>query len=218
MDIRKMALALALPLALGTAGCQTSKSSTAGGTATAPTSTGAEGGAVATPSQTGQTTPGEATQGGTSHGTSGTATARDDGTLTGEHGASTGMGSDLKGHASDQVMMGTVSSVSSETLSIASDMGAARTLHVVPETIITVDGRDGGIADIKEGEQIRASFNEQDGRQIAVKIEAGPTMGSTGTERTTDAPPADTATPSEPSTSPGSTGTTGGYDTSGTRR
>jgi len=214
MDIRKMALALALPLALGIAGCLTSsRAAQSEGTAPAPTSTGAEGGAVATPGQTGQTTPGEATQGGTSHGTSGSATARDDGTLTGEHGASTGMGSDIKGHASDQVVMGTVSSMTSGTLSIASDTGGARTLHVVPETIITVDGRDARIADIKEGEQVRASFTEQEGRPVAVKIEAGPsTMGGTGTSA--DTPPADTATPSQPGTS----GTSSGSDTSGTRR
>jgi hypothetical protein len=217
MDIRKMALALALPLALGIASCRTSESSRTAqseGTAPAPTSTGAEGGAVATPGQTGQTTPGEATQGGTSHGTSGSATARDDGTLTGEHGASTGMGSDIKGHASDRVVMGTVSSMTSGTLSIASDTGgAAKTLHVVPETIITVDGVDARISDIKEGEQVRASFSEQEGRQVAVKIEAGPsTMGGTGTSA--DTPPADTATPSQPGTS----GTSGSSDTSGTGR
>jgi hypothetical protein len=182
MNVRKMAVALAIPLALGIAGCRTSGSSRAEGTAPAPAGTGAtregspgakgsdaEGGAVAT-------TPGQtATQGDTASGTSGSATARDDGTLTGELGATTGTtGSDIRGHASDQVVMGRVESVSSGSLSIASDMGgAAKTLHVVPETVITVEGRDGLIADIKEGEQVRASFNEQDGRQVAVKIEAG---------------------------------------------
>jgi hypothetical protein len=134
--------------------------------------------------------------------------------------------------------MGTVASVSSDTLSIASDMGgAARTLHVVPETIISVDGRDGRIADIKEGEQIRASFNEQDGKQVAVKIDAGPMTGGhmgsdVGTTGTGTGTPTDMGAPgsgstgssstSDTGTSSGSTGTSGtgtggGYDTSGTR-
>jgi hypothetical protein len=127
------------------------------------------------------------------------------------------MGSDIKGHASDRVVMGTVSSMTSGTLSIASDTGgAAKTLHVVPETIITVDGVDARISDIKEGEQVRASFSEQEGRQVAVKIEAGPsTMGGTGTSA--DTPPADTATPAQPGTS-GTSGTSGSSDTSGTGR
>jgi len=126
-------------------------------------------------------------------------------------------------------------SVSSGSLSISSDMGgAARTLQVVPETIITVDGREGRIADIKEGEQIRASFNEQDGRNVAVKIEAGPMTGGhmgttgTGTGTTTDmgAPgssPTGSSSTSDTGTHSGSTGTSGtgtggGYDTSGTSR
>jgi hypothetical protein len=194
MNVRKMALALALPAALGFA-CSTSQSSrTARAEETAPAPAGtaattegspgsrggdAEGGAVAT-------TPGQAGTQQDTYGTSGSGTAQDDGTLTGERTA--GMSSDLKGHASDQVVMGTVASVSSGSLSISSDTGgAARTLQVVPETIITVDGREGRIADIEEGEQIRASFNEQDGRNVAVKIEAGPMTGgaydTSGTSR-----------------------------------
>lgn len=213
MEIRKKALALTLPLALGLAGCQTSRSSKtarAEGTTSTESSQGtaAGGGAVAT-------APGSSsTQGDTTYGGSGTATGRDDGTLTGELGAATG--SDLKGHASDRVMAGTVSSVSSRSLSIASDTGVARTLQVVPETIITVEGRDGRIDDLKEGEQVRASFNEQDGRQVAVKIEAGATagMGTTvpgpGPEATTPGAPTDPSAGAPPSD-------TAHPDTSGTR-
>ena len=94
--------------------------------------------------------------------------------------------SDIKGHASDQVLVGTVASVSSGSLSIAPDLGgAARTLLIVPETLITVEGRDARLGEIKEGEQVRASFNEQQGRQVAVKIEAGTsgTGDTSGTSR-----------------------------------
>jgi hypothetical protein len=164
MDIRKMTLTL--PLALGIA-CATSDNRTAqteppaapaGTEATREGSPGAagsdaEGGRVAT------TSPGTTTSGDT------TAMA---GT------------SDLKGHASDRVLMGKVESVSGRSLSIQSDMGDSRTLEIVPETIITVDGREGSSSDIREGQPIRASFNEQDGKQVAVKIEAGETMGGAG--------------------------------------
>lgn len=235
MNIRKMALALALPAALGFA-CSTSQSSrTARAEGTAPAPAGTEATTEGSPGARGGDAEGGAVA--TTPGQTGTGTAQDDGTLTGERTA--GMSSDLKGHASDQVVMGTVASVSSGSLSISSDMGgAARTLQVVPETIITVDGREGRIADIKEGEQIRASFNEQDGRNVAVKIEAGPMTGGhmgsdmgttgTGTGTTTDmgAPgssPTGSSSTSDTGTHSGSTGTSGtgtggGYDTSGTSR
>ena len=201
MDIRKMALVMALPLALGI-GCSTSGSNrTARAEGTAPAPAGTSATTQGSPGSTGN----DAEGGAQTSASPGQAGVQGDTTY--------GTGSDLKGHASDQIVMGTVASVSSGSLSIASDTGAAKTLHVVPETIITVDGVDARIADIKEGEQVRASFTEQEGRPVAVKIEAGPsTIGGTGT--TADTPPADTATPSQPGTS----GTSGGSDTSGTRR
>jgi hypothetical protein len=223
MEIRKMALAL--PLAFGIA-CQTTDSNRTAREDTAPAPAGtaattqgspgsvgndAEGGAqtTATPDQTGA-------QRDTS-GTSGSATAQDDGTLTGDRTAGAmGGASDLKGHASDRVLMGKVESVSSGSLSIESDMGDRRTLRVVPETIITVEGRDGAIADLKEGQPIRASFNEQDGSEVAVKIEAGAAgshmgsdMGTTGTGTDMGHPSGSTST-HDTGTGSTSTGTTGG--------
>ncbi|ABS28085.1 hypothetical protein [Anaeromyxobacter sp. Fw109-5] len=230
MDIRKMALAL--PLAFGIA-CSTSQSSRTARTEepAPPAGTGAtrEGspGAAGSDAEGGRvaTTPGR----------TGTTTTPDDGTLSGDR--TMGGTSDLKGHASDRVLMGKVESVSGRSLSIQSDMGDSRTLEIVPETIITVDGREGSSADIREGQPIRASFNEQDGKQVAVKIEAGEMMGGTGhmgdthmgghgdmgttgtgsgagttpESGTTGTSPADTGT------STSGSGTDSGYDT-GTRR
>ena len=199
MDIRKMALVMALPLALGI-GCSTSGSSrTAGPEGTAPAPAGTSATTQGSPGSTGSDAEGGAPD----------ERVAGAGRSAGRHHVRR-TGSDLKGHASDQVVMGTVASVSSGSLSIASDMGAAKTLHVVPETIITVDGRDGRIADIKEGEQIRASFNEQDGRQVAVKIDAGPmTGGHMGTTGTGTGTPTDMGAPGSSSTGSSSTSDTG---------
>jgi hypothetical protein len=200
MDIRKMALAL--PLAFGI-GCATSDNRTAqteppaapaGTGATREGSPGAagsdaEGGRVATtPGATGTTTP-------------------DDGTLSGDR--TMGGTSDIKAHESDRVLMGKVESLSGRSLSIQSDMGDSRTLEIVPETIITVDGREGSSSDIREGQPIRASFNEQDGKQVAVKIEAGEMMGGHGDMGTTGTGSgADTAPHGDTTgTSPADTGT-----------
>jgi hypothetical protein len=198
MDIRKMALVMALPLALGI-GCSTSGSNrTASAEGTAPAPAGTSATTQGSPGSTGN----DAEGGAQTSASPGQAGVQGDTTY--------GAGSDLKGHASDQVVMGTVASVSSGSLSIASDMGAAKTLHVVPETIITVGGRDGRIADIKEGEQIRASFNEQDGRQVAVKIDAGPmTGGHMGTTGTGTGTPTDMGAPGSSSTGSSSTSDTG---------
>jgi hypothetical protein len=90
-----------------------------------------------------------------------------------------GSSSDLKGHASDQVLTGKVSKVSKKSLSIRSDQGERHTLVISPETLITVDGQDGKVTDIKQGHEVRASYNEMQGKKHAVKIEATK-MGGTG--------------------------------------
>ncbi|WP_242341200.1 MULTISPECIES: hypothetical protein [unclassified Anaeromyxobacter] len=190
-------MALALPFAFGIA-CSTSHANRTART---------EG---TTPATASETTARSGTQSDT-YGTSGSATAQSP---------------DIKGHDSDKVLMGKVASVSSNSVSIQSDMGDSRTLQVVPETIVTVDGRTGQISDIQQGQDVRASFNEQDGKQVAVKIEAAPMAGGTSGHMGGDMGGhmgGDTSTPSSGTTSdtgaatPGTgsgTGTTGS-DTSG---
>lgn len=164
MDIRKMALAL--PLAFGVA-CSTSQSNRTAKTEEPAAPAGTEATREGSPGAAGSDAEG------------GRVATGPTGTTSGDTTAMAGT-SDLKGHASDRVLMGKVESVSSRSLAIQSDMGDSRTLEIVPETIITVDGRDGSFSDIREGQPIRASFNEQDGKQIAVKVEAGEPMGDAG--------------------------------------
>ncbi|WP_232287344.1 hypothetical protein [Anaeromyxobacter dehalogenans] len=95
-----------------------------------------------------------------------------------EEGAQAGAASDVKGHASDQVITGRVAQADSSTLTIQAADGTQRSLHVAPQTVVTVDGHDGRISDLAPGQDVRASYNEVDGREIAVKVEA---MGATGT-------------------------------------
>ncbi len=92
--------------------------------------------------------------------------------------AGTGMASgDMKGHASDQVIMGRLAETSGGSLVIESTGGDRHTLSLVDQTVITVDGRQGSAAELHAGQEVRASFNEQDGRQVAVKVEATPAAG-----------------------------------------
>jgi hypothetical protein len=95
-----------------------------------------------------------------------------------EMDAQAGASSDLKGHASDMVITGRVAQSDGRTLTIQSADGTQRALHVADQTVVTIDGRDAHIADLSPGQDVRASFNEVDGREIAVKVEA---MGATGT-------------------------------------
>ncbi|WP_242346727.1 hypothetical protein [Anaeromyxobacter terrae] len=141
-------------------------------------------------------------------GTAGSTATAQTGTY-GTPGSSTAAGSsDIKGHDSDKVLMGKVAEVSSSSLSIQSDMGDSRTLQVVPETIVTVDGREGHISDIQQGQEVRASFNEQDGKQVAVRVEAGRPAGDMGGHMGSD-----TSTPAAPGTGSGTTGTGTGTPT-----
>jgi hypothetical protein len=123
-------------------------------------------------------------------------------------GTMSGSESDLKGHQSDQVLMGKVSKVSKKSLSIRSDQGERHTLVVVPETLITVDGQEGKISDIKQGQEIRASYNELQGRNVAVKIEAGESMG--GSSSTGSSSGMSGSSSGTSSDSPGSTGSMSG--------
>jgi hypothetical protein len=119
----------------------------------------------------------------------------------------------VKGHASDHVVSGAIDRVSAQGVAIVSDRGEVVAIEIVPETSIIVDGRDATHLELKEGQPVRASFNDVEGKEIAVEIQAlalppagaGGT-GSSGASPTPGLPPPDSsgATPS-----PGSPGGSG---------
>lgn len=82
-------------------------------------------------------------------------------------------GPEIKGHSEDQIVSGTISSVSGDSLSIQSDRGETKQLHIAPETAVKVDGQDASHASLQEGQPVRASFSELEGREVAVEIRAG---------------------------------------------
>lgn len=131
--------------------------------------------------------------------------------------AGTGMASsDVKAHASDQVITGRVATASGGSLVIESTNGDRHTLALVDQTVVTLDGHDSNVSALQPGQDVRASFNEQDGRQVAVKVEAKPVTGASpyapasppGTAPA-EMPPGDTTNssampPSTPATPPSS--------------
>jgi hypothetical protein len=198
--MRIRAIAFALPLLVGIA-CKTSSTQRSAGTASA------EGQRTEGQAQAGTTSPGASgdVYGGTSPGTSAGAS----GTMPGDTG-STASSADVKGHADDQVVTGKISQVSPQSLTIRSDDGADMTLQVVPQTTVQIDGQDASSTDLQEGQPVRASYSDAEGRDVAVEIHAGqgasggssgalPDSGSTGSGST------DTGS----STGSGDTGTTG---------
>lgn len=138
--------------------------------------------------------------------------------------AGTGMAAgDVKGHASDQVISGRVADATDGSLVIESATGERHTLSLVDQTVVTLDGRDSSASALQRGQDVRASFNEMDGRHVAVKVEAMPATGSgtytpaspPGTSPTdmppggrmhTPANPPSSDSPSSPSTTPGGSG------------
>jgi hypothetical protein len=146
-----------------------------------------------------------ASSGQTEAGTATAGTESSSGTA-GTSGISGSAPGELKGHDSDRIVSGTVADASGSALIIESQTGERQTLKVVDETtIVMTDGTDGNASDLRPGQEVRASFNDQSGEQVAVKVIAigvAPSgsmgTGSTGTDR-------------------GSSGTdTSGTDTSGT--
>lgn len=93
--------------------------------------------------------------------------------------AGTGMAAgDVKGHASDRVISGRIADASDSSLVIESSSGERQTLSLVDQTVVTMDGRQSSVSSLEAGQDVRASFNEQDGKNVAVKIEAQPKAGA----------------------------------------
>jgi hypothetical protein len=86
-------------------------------------------------------------------------------------------GEAVKGHASDHVVSGSIDRLSAQGVSILSDRGELLQLEIVPETAISVEGRDATHLELREGQPVRASYNEVEGRDVAVEIHALPAPG-----------------------------------------
>ena len=50
----------------------------------------------------------------------------------------------------------------------------SRTLAIVAETLIAVDGRPGTLADLREGTKVKAAYVPRDGKDIVILIEVLP--------------------------------------------
>jgi hypothetical protein len=131
-------------------------------------------------------------------------------------------GPSIKAHASDQIVNGVIAEVSEDSVAIESEQGDTKTLTVVPQTTIQVDGEEASFDDLEEGQPVRASFNQVEGEDVAVEIRAGDT--SSGTAGVDSGGPADAAgsvggadmgAGASPGSSGGSTGS-GGSDSTGT--
>jgi hypothetical protein len=84
----------------------------------------------------------------------------------------------VKGHAEDRVVSGQVGQVSAGSLVVQSDQGDARLLEIVPETAVTLDGREATYAELQQGQPVRASFSNVEGHDVAVEIHASSLAGS----------------------------------------
>jgi hypothetical protein len=216
MNVR--AIALALPLVVGIAACKTSSTQGSKTASSTEPSQSSQNQSTAGHPEAGGNASASATvdQGatsGTAQGSASTGTSTD--RSVGAYGSTTGE-STPAAHSDDQSVTGKVARVSDDFVAIQSDLGEEKTLQLVPQTSVMLDGQDARRTDLKEGQEVRASFNTVDGKDIAVEIEAhqaaslqgGPT-GSSG------------STPSDVGTGSGTmqggsstgTGTSGSYGT-----
>lgn len=230
MDLRKLALLGAIAIAACRHGGETrpvseAPQSPADQQGTASGQGTATGDATATPeagegtaSTDSTTTPPDASvpQGSTGGGATDTDAYGQSGTGSGGAGSTGSPGASGMAHSDDRMIMGTVKKVSQKSIDIQDASGQSKTLQLVPETLI--EGTTGGAAQLTEGQQVRASYNRQGGKDTAVRIEAIG-AGSTGTGTSTDPGSSGTGTMGEPadpgtSTTPG-TGTSTTPDPSG---
>jgi hypothetical protein len=92
-----------------------------------------------------------------------------------QQGATAGAGN-TGAHEGDQHVMGKVSKVSDEEISIKPKSGQAKTLKINQDTTVSINGKDAKPSQLKQGQQVRASFENVSGDDVAVKIEVGKAM------------------------------------------
>jgi Cu/Ag efflux protein CusF len=66
-------------------------------------------------------------------------------------------------------MEGTIRSIDTSSKELALDNGSKIVLD--DATMISVEGKEGKLEDLKEGAKVKASFEEKDGKNVAQKLE-----------------------------------------------
>jgi hypothetical protein len=196
MSIRK--LLLAVPFALGIACSHSSKSQTAasgGGSPGAQASSGYGGTIVTTAGapSTGsdQSGSGSSSSGGSASGSSaGSSEGAQDtqgggamGGQMGSGGSSETMGTDkssqgeaaegMSQHGGDKKVAGKLSKVSKSEVTVTAKDGTATKLKIADQTIVMMNGKEAKPAQLKQGQPVHASYQEQGDDHVAVKIEVG---------------------------------------------
>ena len=82
------------------------------------------------------------------------------------------------------IVEGSVTKVDPATRSVQVSTGLfgllGRTLQVNDQTQIQVEGRQGTLADVREGAKVKASYEARDGKKIANRIEIMPSVDQPG--------------------------------------
>jgi hypothetical protein len=81
--------------------------------------------------------------------------------------------SDLKAHSDDQIVRGQIVEATPDALTIRASDGSSKTLLLVPQTTVQIDGRDARASDLREGLPVRASFSTSGRERVAVQVIAG---------------------------------------------
>jgi hypothetical protein len=98
----------------------------------------------------------------------------------GSAGASAGGASSASGgmasHSDDKTVTGKLTKVSKSEVTITPKKGEPMTLKISDQTTVMVNGKDAKPSQLKQGQNVRASYQEQGTEEIAVKIESGSHM------------------------------------------
>lgn len=92
-----------------------------------------------------------------------------------ESGASGGMSgmSGAKKHAGAHRVSGKISEISSDSVTITPKKGDAKTLKIGPDTKVSMNGKPAQPTDLKQGQQVRASYDSSGGEDMATQITTG---------------------------------------------
>jgi hypothetical protein len=78
----------------------------------------------------------------------------------------------MSGHGDDEMVTGKLSKVSADQITITPKGGGeAKILKIVKETVVTVNGKTAKPSQLKQGQNVHASYSDQGGDEIAVKID-----------------------------------------------
>lgn len=89
----------------------------------------------------------------------------------------------------DQVVSGRIAEASPDAVVVFSPDGTRRTLRLADHTAVFVDGRSARATDLSAGQDVRAAYDQLDGENVAVRIDARPGFGAPAPSGTGAAPP-----------------------------